>query len=292
MGEGNDEARMTNDECRTFDILLLSSFVLHHLVAMQFDIDRILRETFVARAEYHPSIGSTNDRAAECAAQSAGKLPLLVVADQQTAGRGRGANRWWTGPGALAFSLLLDGRTVAAGGNRSPLVALAVAVAVVDAVAPLLPEHPLGIHWPNDVMVGRRKLAGILIEVLPDGRHVVGIGLNTNNTLADAPAELQSRAATLRDLGRRDFDQTAILIDLLQRLEREFVQLGCRPQGVAARADALCLQRGQMLRLQWGKRTVAGRCRGIAADGAIRWKRRRAWKPFTLESWLPLMPHG
>ena len=237
---------------------------------MQLDIDRILRETFVARVECHPSIGSTNDRAAECAAQPAGELPLLVLADRQTAGRGRGTNRWWTGPGALAFSLLMDGRTVAVGGNRSPLVALAAAVAVVDAVAPLLPGHPLGIHWPNDVMVGPRKLAGILIEVLPDGRHVVGIGLNTNNTLADAPAELQSTAATLRDLGRRTYDQTAILIDLLQRLEREFVQLGCQPQGVAARADALCLQRGQMLRLQWGKRSVAGRCRGIAADGAIR----------------------
>ena len=107
---------------------------------MPLDIDRILRETFVARAEYHPSIGSTNDRAAECAAQGAGEMPLLVVADRQTAGRGRGANRWWTGPGALAFSLLVDGRTVGADGGRSPLVALAAAVAVVDAVAPLLPE--------------------------------------------------------------------------------------------------------------------------------------------------------
>jgi BirA family transcriptional regulator, biotin operon repressor / biotin---[acetyl-CoA-carboxylase] ligase len=237
---------------------------------MPFDIDRILRETFVARAEYHPSIGSTNDRAAQCAAQSMNELPLLVLADQQTAGRGRGANRWWTGPGALAFSLLLDGQTVAAGGNRSPLVALAAAVAVVDAVAPLLPDHPLGIRWPNDVMVGPRKLAGILIEVLPDGRHVVGIGLNVNNTLADAPAELQATAATLRDLGGRPCDPTAILIDLLQRLEREFIELGRRPQDVAARADALCLQRGQMLRLQWGNRSVAGRCHGIAADGAIR----------------------
>ena len=237
---------------------------------MPFDLDRILRETFVARAEYHPSVGSTNDRAAQCAAYSAGELPLLVLAQHQTAGRGRGANRWWTGPGALTFSLLLDGRTVAARGNRSPLVALAAAVAVVDAVAPLLPEHPLGIHWPNDVMVGPRKLAGILVEVLPDGRHVVGIGVNTNNTLADAPAELQSTAATLRDLGSRTFDHTEILIDLLQRLEREFVQLGRQPQGVAAQADALCLQRGGILTLQWGKRTITGRCRGIAADGAIR----------------------
>jgi BirA family transcriptional regulator, biotin operon repressor / biotin---[acetyl-CoA-carboxylase] ligase len=255
---------------------------------MPFDIDRILRETFVARAEYHPSIGSTNDRAA----QSAGELPLLIVADRQTAGRGRGTNRWWTGPGALAFSLLLDGQTVAAGGNRSPLVALAAAVAIVDAVAPLLPgfcgaavpaaragetpapqlvhEHPLGIHWPNDVMVGPRKLAGILIEVLPDGRHVVGIGLNANNTLADAPAELQSTVATLRDLGLCACDPTAILIDLLRGLEREFLELGRQPQSVAARADALCLQRGQVLTLQCGNRTVVGRCLGIAADGAIR----------------------
>ena len=67
---------------------------------MPLDIDRILRETFVARAEYHPSLGSTNDRAAERAAQDGGELPLLVAAERQTAGRGRAANRWWTGPGA------------------------------------------------------------------------------------------------------------------------------------------------------------------------------------------------
>ena len=134
------------------------------------------------------------------------------------------------------------------------------------AAAGTSPWHPLAERRDG----GPAELAGILIEVLPDGRHVVGIGLNTNNTLADAPAELQSTAATLRDLGRRTYDQTAILIDLLQRLEREFVQLGSRPEAVAARADVLCLQRGQMLRLDWGKRSVAGLCRGIAADGAIR----------------------
>ena len=114
---------------------------------MPLDIDRILRETFVARAEYFPTIGSTNDRALECAAQDDGQLPLLVVADQQTAGRGRGVNRWWTGPGALAFTLLLDGPTVGADRSRSPLVALAAAVAIADAVAPLSAgtanRHPL-----------------------------------------------------------------------------------------------------------------------------------------------------
>jgi BirA family biotin operon repressor/biotin-[acetyl-CoA-carboxylase] ligase len=236
---------------------------------MPLDIDRILRETFVARAEYHPSLGSTNDRAAERAAQDGGELPLLVAAERQTAGRGRAANRWWTGPGALAFSLLVDGRSVDAHEGRSPLVALAVATAIVDAVAPLLPQQPLGIHWPNDVFAAGRKLAGILIEVLPNRRHILGIGLNTNNSLADAPAELQATAATLCDLCRQTCDQTDILVALLKHLEHEFRHLCCQPQSVAARADALCLQRGQLLTLQWAGRTVTGRCQGIAADGAI-----------------------
>jgi BirA family biotin operon repressor/biotin-[acetyl-CoA-carboxylase] ligase len=236
---------------------------------MPLDIDRILQQTFVARAEYHPSLGSTNDRAAEPAARDAGELPLLVVADRQTAGRGRAAKRWWTGPGALTFSLLVEGRTVGAHEGRSPLVALAVATAVVDAVAPLLPAQALGIHWPNDVFVAGRKLAGILIEVLPDRQHVIGIGLNTNNSLTDAPAELQATAATLRDLGQRTYDQTDILVELLKRLENEFRCLCHEPQSVAARADALCLQRGQMVTLQGKDRTIAGRCRGVAADGAI-----------------------
>jgi BirA family transcriptional regulator, biotin operon repressor / biotin---[acetyl-CoA-carboxylase] ligase len=233
-------------------------------------IDRILGETFVARAEHHPSLSSTNDRAAECARQGDCELPLLVVADRQTMGRGQGANRWWTGPGSLAFSLLVDGKTVGAEQVRSPLVALAVGVAVADTVAPLLPVREVGIHWPNDVLAAGRKVCGILIEVLPDRRHVVGIGLNTNSSLADAPPELQSTAATLRDLAGREFDQTEVLIDLLKRLEIEWQRLRREPQSVAARADALCLQRGQTISLRQGPRTISGRCLGIAPDGAIR----------------------
>ena len=255
---------------------------------MPLDMDCTLRETFVVQAEYHPSLGSTNNRAAELAAHQS-KLPLLVVADRQTAGRGRGANRWWTGPGALAFSLLVDGRMVGAHDGRSPLVALAVAVAVVDAVTPLLPGQPVGIHWPNDVFAAGRKLAGILIEVLPDRRHVIGIGLNTNNSLADAPAELQATAATLRDLVQATVDPTAILIELLKRLEGEFRRLCREPESVAARADALCLQRGQTLTLRAAARTITGRCRGIAADGALLLETPAGTEAFFSGSLLPAL---
>jgi BirA family biotin operon repressor/biotin-[acetyl-CoA-carboxylase] ligase len=277
---------------------------------MTIDAVRVMRETSVARVEYHPTLDSTNTRAAECAARGAIDLPLLVVADRQTAGRGRGGNRWWSSPGSLTFSLLIDAATVAAGEERSPLVALAAAVAVVDCVAPLLPTHQVGIYWPNDVYVhigqsqggadipvcreelahrGRQeclphqsechqsedhlmpdhKLAGILVEVLPDRRHVIGIGLNVNNSLADASAELRETAVTLRDLSGRDHDRTAVLIDLLRRLEGLFLQLRESPKEIAGRADSLCLQRGRGLTLRWSNRTVAGVCRGIAADGAI-----------------------
>ena len=239
------------------------------------DVVRILRETTVARVEYHPTIGSTNDRAAQCAARGASELPLLVVADRQTAGRGRDAKHWWTGPGSLAFSLLVDAETVAADESRSPLVALAVAVAVAETAAPLLPSHPVGIHWPNDVYVGiseqigERKLSGILVEVLPNRRHVIGIGLNMNDVAADAPADLRGKFTTIFDVTGQQHNRTDVLIDLLQRLFDEFARLRSDPKAVADRANRLCMQRDRTLTLQWGERKTVGRCRGVADDGAL-----------------------
>jgi BirA family biotin operon repressor/biotin-[acetyl-CoA-carboxylase] ligase len=233
------------------------------------DAARILRETSIAQAEYHPTLGSTNDRAKQRAALGAARLPLLVAADEQTAGRGRGANRWWTGRGGLAFSLLVDAAMVAAEQERSPLVALASAAAVVDAIAPLAPDETIKIRWPNDVLAGEKKISGILVEVLPDRKHVIGIGVNTNNTLADAPAELRATAATFRDLCGKPLDQTAVLIDLVKRLESRFAQLRENPAAVVERVNALCLQRSRRATIESGGRLASGVCRGIDSDGAL-----------------------
>jgi len=119
------------------------------------------------------------------------------------------------------------------------------------------------------VIVEERKLAGVLVEVLADRRHVIGIGLNSNNTLAEAPPELHSTATTLRDLTGRHQDQTALLIGLLQGLERCLSELRRDRRALAARADALCLQRGRRLTLTICKETVSGTCDGIAEDGAL-----------------------
>ncbi len=209
-----------------------SSFILqpvHYSLTspLNMDINRILRETFVVEIEHREELGSTNDRALQRAKQGATRLPLLVIADRQTAGRGRGGNRWWTGPGSLAFSLLLesaavegkeDASTLALGRqlncrpndfdsrprglNCGPdnLVSLAAGMAVAETIKPLLGNKEIGILWPNDVIAAGRKLAGILVEVLTDGRTVIGIGINTNVSMADVPAELLPIATTLLEL--------------------------------------------------------------------------------------------
>ena len=152
------------------------------------DIQTLLANTFLAHAEYHPVLDSTQTRARALAEEVAeGKVlsPALIVADRQTAGRGRAENRWWTGEGSLAFSLLVDPEQFGFPRRAVPRLSLAAGVAIIDALAPRLADRPPGLHWPNDVYVGSGKLAGILVEVLPGGWHIVGVGLNSNNTAAE-----------------------------------------------------------------------------------------------------------
>lgn len=196
-------------------------------------------------------------------------MPLLVLADRQTAGRGRQGNTWWTGAGSLAFSLLFDPAMLGGARRLEPRVALAAGVAIVDAVSPRLPEHRVGLHWPNDVYVGSGKLAGVLVEVLADGRHILGIGVNSNNSAADAPPEMRSQVATLRDLSGQAHDQTQLSIDLLDCVTTRLRELWANDPRLLGSFDALCLQHDEALTLYLGERAVAGRCVGIGPDGAL-----------------------
>jgi BirA family biotin operon repressor/biotin-[acetyl-CoA-carboxylase] ligase len=231
--------------------------------------ERIIANTFVVACEVHAALASTNDRALALGRDAATALPLVVVADQQTAGRGRGSHRWWTGHGSLAFSLLTDRAMCAAAPGRPPLVALAAGVAVVEAVAPLVPVT-VGLHWPNDVFAAGRKLAGILVEVLPNGRHVIGIGLNANNRAADAPAELRDAVATLCDLSGYEQDREAVLIAILRQIADKLAALRIDGADIARQANEACLQRGGALTFRCGDEIVSGVCDGIAPDGTLR----------------------
>lgn len=250
------------------------------MTPLPLDIGRITRHTFVARVEQHPVLGSTNDRAKQCAAESTESLPLLILADRQEAGRGRGVNRWWTGRGSLACSLLVDAAALGIDPSRGPMMSLAAGLAVVDTAATLLSACSVGLHWPNDVFAARRKLAGILIEALPGGLAVIGIGLNTNNTIDEAPAELRPLVATLRDLTGSEHDPTSILVSLMRHLERKLRCLAMAPEQLAARANDACLQKGKTLHLELGDQIISGRCLGIASDGALLLETSDGARPF------------
>jgi BirA family biotin operon repressor/biotin-[acetyl-CoA-carboxylase] ligase len=245
------------------------------------DVPRIQRSGVVARVEYHRSIGSTQDRANEVARLAdGGPFPLLVVAEEQTAGRGRGANRWWTGRGSLAFSLLFDPSDWALPSEALPERSLAVGVAIVDTVQPLVPAHAVGLHWPNDVFVDGKKLAGILIDVLPSGRHVVGIGLNVNNPLADAPDDVRARATSLCELADRPLDRTAVLVDLLTNIRQTVREATHAPEALGERFAQLCQQIGRELTIEVGSKRTTGRCAGIAPDGALILETASGWQKF------------
>src|SRR5262245_23444181 len=113
-----------------------------------FDIPRIADSKLVAEIDYHESLGSTSDRALELAARRAPKLPLLVLANRQTSGRGRGANRGWASTGALTFSLVLDEAASGMTRERWPLRSLIAGLAVCRALADLVPRGDWRVKWP------------------------------------------------------------------------------------------------------------------------------------------------
>src|SRR5262245_60487564 len=107
------------------------------------DLDRLMALGLATRFEYHRKLKSTNDRARDLAADTLPDEVVLILAEEQTAGRGRGDNRWWTGRGSLAMSLLFDPQRWTIEQRYNPMISLAAAVAVVESVEPLVAGGPL-----------------------------------------------------------------------------------------------------------------------------------------------------
>ncbi len=136
---------------------------------------------------------STSSRARELAVEGA-PGGTVVTAAEQTAGRGR-QGRSWTAPagGALLYSAIVRPLE-----KRHTLLPLAAAVAACEAAEELEEGIACRIKWPNDIWVGERKLAGILIEARPqDGWAVIGVGLNLGISTEEFPPELRQTATSL-----------------------------------------------------------------------------------------------
>jgi BirA family biotin operon repressor/biotin-[acetyl-CoA-carboxylase] ligase len=249
--------------------------------ASPFALEKIRRSTFCKEVEWHSIVSSTNDRGMELAGSPDLVTPLLILAGEQTAGRGRGTNRWWSGPGALTFSLVFDPEKDVSScesppldAERWPRVALVAGVALCDVLHEAIPDVACGLKWPNDVLLAGKKVAGILVEVPPaippaPRRLVLGMGVNVNNTLSAAPAEIQAAGSALCDVAGAAFDLIPLVILWLNRFADSLDALAIGDPALPARWQSLCALTGKIVELQSGNRLVRGLCRGIDADGAL-----------------------
>jgi BirA family biotin operon repressor/biotin-[acetyl-CoA-carboxylase] ligase len=208
------------------------------------------------------SLPSTNTELARMASEGAAE-GLAVVADEQTAGRGRLQRAWSSPKGAgLYFSILLRPHTPV---DHWPLITFAAALAVGDALQEAAGVRT-DIKWPNDLLSGERKICGILAEAIdtPDGRAViVGIGINLT------PDAFPNATSVLEATGMRP-DREAILAALLSALTRWYSLLGEREKIVAAWAARSSYATGKLVQVSNGDESWQGTTCGVEPDGALR----------------------
>jgi len=235
------------------------------------DRQRVLDETTVRQIIWHESIPSTNSDAQSLRC-SPNQLPVLIGAESQTSGRGRGSNIWWSSSGSLTFSLLIAPDAWSIPRPQWPLTSLVTGLAVCQAIAPLAPQADLRVKWPNDVYASGKKISGILLESHPlnSDQLILGMGVNLNNSLASAPDDVRQKATSLTDLTDAVCDRTAVLIRILNELERELSNLKDDHFSFLNRFRERCLLTGRIISIQEAEQEVTGTCLGIDDDGALR----------------------
>ncbi len=234
----------------------------------QNELNKFLSKLPLGEIKYFDSIGSTNDEALAWAANDARDMSL-VIADEQTLGRGR-LDRPWITPRAtaLAFSLVLR-PSPEERPHLSRIVGLA-ALAVSDALQSLnlYPE----IKWPNDILLNRRKVSGILIELVWSGDEVdcvvIGVGVNVSKGSVPSTDILRFPAISLEDVIGQAPDRETLLHDILASFIALRPHLGT--EALIASWEKKLAYRGRQVHVEMGgEQTVTGKVVGLEADGSL-----------------------
>ena len=212
---------------------------------------------------WHTSVPSTMDVAAALAADGAAH-GVVVAAEEQTAGRGRRGSTWSSPPGAgLYFSLIARPSRA----STLSLLTLAAGVGVREGVA-AASGLAADLKWPNDVLVGRRKLAGILAEGLAIGTNhqaiVIGVGVNVQP--AAYPPDVAARATSIESELGRAVDRDALFTAILDAMWHRLATLEERP-GDILQAWRAASPSAIGTRIEWEGR--AGLTNGIDDTGAL-----------------------
>jgi len=218
---------------------------------------------------YFDSVDSTNTVAQRFAMDGAAE-GTVVIAETQTQGRGRLGRTWISPPFRnLYLSVVLRPPIATA---VAPQIGLVAGVAAVNAAREWASQA--AVKWPNDVVIDRRKVAGILTEMDADGDRVrfaiLGIGVNLNTTAEDFPDDLRDKAIGLCTAAGRPIDRVEFADHLLSRLEEHY-DLFLREGFAAIRPlwESRASLIGRHVRIDAHTQRVEGVVAGLAEDGAL-----------------------
>jgi BirA family biotin operon repressor/biotin-[acetyl-CoA-carboxylase] ligase len=236
---------------------------------MEVQIKKKLSSLHLGSFRYYKTIGSTNDEAFTWASQGAPDFSI-IVADEQTRGRGRMDRKWFTPPGAaLAVSLIL--RPTMMERTHPTLTTGLLAVSLSESLREfdLVPQ----IKWPNDVLLAGQKVAGILVESSWTGDNlnalILGMGVNVLNTSIPPDEQLQFPATSIeKELGH-PIDRVDLLGNILNRVLRWRPKLGT-DDFLKVWNENLAF-RGRQVQVEGrGDKTITGQLIGLESDGSLR----------------------
>ncbi|MHC4114770.1 MAG: biotin--[acetyl-CoA-carboxylase] ligase [Planctomycetota bacterium] len=210
----------------------------------------------------YKSTSSTNDIAVEYARNKKND-GLVIFAEEQTAGRGRGGNKWISGKAdSVLCSIVLTGSSL-----NSDLLSLACAVALAETIG-----KKAKIKWPNDIILNGRKVAGLLCEAKQTGggtAYVIGIGINCHQKKETFPTELQETATSIDIENKTACDRISLAKRLLASIDHWLKAAEKKSNKVTDQWSKLSVQLGHRVTLLFNGKKFTGNCIGIDPEKGL-----------------------
>jgi BirA family biotin operon repressor/biotin-[acetyl-CoA-carboxylase] ligase len=227
-------------------------------------------EQFGTRVYVFSQVASTNEVAYRLALNGA-QEGAVVVAESQTKGKGRMGRRWES-PGGLNIYLSIILRPTILP-SKAPLITLMAAVACAEAIGEVAGFVP-AIKWPNDLLIGRKKLGGILAEADMELDRinfiVVGIGVNVNMHRSDFSTSIRDAATSLQEALGREVARIDLIQAILRQLEAWYARLALGKElEIRSRWEELSLVKGQEIKVAFMGEVVKGTALEVDEDGAL-----------------------
>ncbi len=236
------------------------------------DVERIRHDLPEIEVVYLPTVDSTNSWALEhLRDRSTGSV--LVVTDQQTAGRGQRQNSWFADSCSLTFSLVTE--LPKHQSRFDPLISLSVAVWICQVLEAAVEaegqtSRRIQIKWPNDILIDGKKAGGILIESLvgETEKQVIGIGLNINQAEFDFDASSAVLPISMRQAFQRTFERTELLVRIVSAIQHG-LNRGQSDEEMLASFSNRDFLLGRSVVVQMGDTRVVGTCSGVNERGGL-----------------------